>query len=657
MKSVGQVYTTPADSLKTGDWGVKYELLATPRGSRPLAKRRMNFMTLPEVDSALGLPVWKSGELGARFMRVWGGEGAGLRMKPEKGTLTWATDKGKTPDPWREQGERVTVSREYLHQSESQRIEAHRLRYLPSNEECEVQARTFFLQAAQLPRTAAEDLFSKVWSEWLAFVRAEEGEGCTLAEWMQKYGLEDGQFALELDNLRFEPQARQSFFAPDSLAEDPTQQDWELIVAHAQKRRLPLSNWEAVIQDLHDFGSPEDQVFNFFVKDQAALRVPRPVSHGPGSEYLQQEWETAVGEVAEQLKEDDAVGKAFVAFVQEIEESGQSLEEWVRNRTQLEQPSLVADADRHAPGWFNNPNQYQHLPDLAPDVERMSEDQFAAYLTKVKTLQPKYRDHLLAKLASNLERSGSNFSPNDTTLRGLQTTETLVPVKESQDFLQRYWAEASHEGKQINSARHPSGGLQYSLASRLETASAKPLQGFHLGRVPLPQKDRYQDIHSVGGLVVSGSPSNALGGGGLKPIDLGLTSTGQWRPEGRNKEEGKYSFRVDSATLVDPPEVVVSSADKPVKLEYKSIAQGPAFEFQAGHPMAVSVSRTDAPLDDSSRSSTIRTSPLDAYGRGELFLGGRAWVSGKKAVKKTSSHTGLHAYRNPTDFVRGMGRH
>lgn len=650
MPSIGQVYTTSEAQLKTGDWGVKHQLLATPVGARPGWKIKMQNMTLPEVDSMLGLPVWKSADKGARFLRMWGGETTPMRMKPERGQANWATDKGKVVDPWSEQGERIVVSREYLHRQQQERVQAWRLANQPTDAEAEQQARVAFVRSAGLPVPAAEQLFTELWSRWVAFVHAEDGEAATLASWIQKHG-SAADFALELSNLRHEAEARASFFHPDSLANDPTEEDWETIVSHAQKRRLSLSNWEAVVRDLHEVGTLEDQAFDLFLRERAETRLPKSTSVGPDSGAIAAARDANVHELVKALREDASTGEAFVAFATELKESGSSLAQWVETRTGGSLAGKQATPVNKFPvDEFLNPNEHEHMPDLAPDVERMTEAQFARYLESIKTLQPKYRQHLLAKLVANTGAA----APTDTTLHGLAMSETLVPVKESKEFLRRHFAEAVHEDG-IHSARHPTGGLQYALPTKLEMASARPLKGFHLGKVQLPgSKDRTQDLHSIGGMVASGSPSNALGGAGLKPVDLGLTSSGQWREEGRVKGDGEYFFRVDRAVLADPPKVVATGSDQRRPLEYKSISRGPDFQFQTSYPFSIEVSRSD--FAPGTTSSHVRTSPLDAYGRGEKYLGGRDWVSGRKQAGAASDPRRLTSYQTARDVVRGLGR-
>jgi hypothetical protein len=652
MPSIGQVYTTSEAQLKTGDWGVKHQLLATPVGARPGWKVKMQNMTLPEVDSMLGLPVWKSADKSARFLRMWGGEATPMRMKPERGQANWATDKGKVADPWSDQGERIVVSREYLHRQQQERVQAWRLANQPTDAEAEQQARAAFVRSAGLPAPAAEALFAELWSRWIAFIHAEDGEGATLASWIQKHG-SAADFALELSNLRHEAEARASFFHPDSLANDPTEEDWETIIAHAQKRRMSLSNWEAVIRDLHEVGTLEDQAFDLFLREQAEARLPKSTSVGPDSGVIAAAREASVDQLVEALREDTPTGEAFVAFAAELKETGSSLAEWVEARTGGSLAGKQATPlNKFAVDDFLNPNGHEHLPDRAPDVERMTEPQFARYLESIKALQPKYRQHLLTKLAAN---TGAAAEPIDTTLRSLAVTDTLVPVKESKEFLRRHFAVADDE-EGIQPARHPTGGLQYALPTKLEVASARPLKGYHLGKVQIPgSKDRTQDLHSIGGMVASGSPSNAIGGAGLKPLDLGLTSTGQWREEGRVEEDGKYFFRVDRAVLADPPKVVATGNEQRQPLEYRSISRGPDFDYQASYPFSIEVSRTD--FSPWTTTSHIRTSPLEAYGRGEKFLGGRDWVSGKKAAALTASDPRkLQSYQTARDVVRGLNR-
>lgn len=640
MKSVGQVYTTPDAQLRANDWGVKYETLATPVGARPDHKARLVNMTLPEVDSVLGLPVFKPAEKSARFVRMWGGEATAMRMKPEAGQANWATDKGRVADPWAAQGERIVVSREYLHRQQLERAEAWRLRHRPTDAEAECQARQAFVRDAGLPdAAAAQALFAELWTKWLAFVHAEEGDAVTLARWISSHG-SAADFALELNNLRYEAEAKASFFDPDSLANNPTEEDWETIVAHAQKRRLSLSDWEAVIRDLHEVGTPEDQAFDRFLRERAAAQLPKTADAA------------AVAELVDTLREDGPTGEAFLAFASELKEGGSSLAQWAAG------PNTAAAAAPANPytvdAFLLNPNEHDLSPDLAPAVERMTDSQFARYLESIKTLQPKYRQHLLGKLAANLEKAGGAAAalPVDTTLAGLSKAESLVPVKESKEFIRRHFADAVHEDG-VFPARHPTGGLQHSLATKLEVASARPLQGYHLGKVQLGAKDRTQDLHSIGGLVVAGSPSNALGGAGLQPLDLGLTTSGQWRSEERNADDGKYFFKVDRAVLADPPKVVGGDQQQRQPLEYGSVSRGPDFEFQTAYPLSVDVSRADFPPD--SAAHRVRTSPLDAYGRGERFLGGREWVGGAHA-KQAGDVQKLRTYQTPSDIVRGLGR-
>lgn len=103
--NIGQVYTSPIQSANRGDWGIKASVFAHGGGG---ARSQIRNLAIPEIDSVLGLPVWKSAEKTARFIRQWGGEGIVARVEPQAGVHSWSTSDGAVMDPWGAQAGRIT---------------------------------------------------------------------------------------------------------------------------------------------------------------------------------------------------------------------------------------------------------------------------------------------------------------------------------------------------------------------------------------------------------------------------------------------------------------------------------------------------------------------------------------------------------------------
>lgn len=129
--NIGQVYTSPIQAANRGDWGIKAQVFAHGGGG---ARSQIRNLAIPEIDSVLGLPVWKSAEKTARFVRQWGGEGIVARIEPSPGVHSWSTADGALMDPWGAQSGRITQANKIVDKLHSDKyfdqFIAHRFTHL-----------------------------------------------------------------------------------------------------------------------------------------------------------------------------------------------------------------------------------------------------------------------------------------------------------------------------------------------------------------------------------------------------------------------------------------------------------------------------------------------------------------------------------------------
>lgn len=362
-----------------------------------------------------------------------------------------------------------------------------------------------------------------------------------------------------------------------------------------------------------------------------------------------------------------------------------------------EPPAEVpAPADAANPQTDNFGRDSQPLPEL-PDVEAMTPEEFSAYLSNIKRLQPAYRRHLSAsfnQMRMRRHRQLAGFSEEDTTEAGplagrvfssygLAGVEELSPARESSRFLRqvlrdepealrpaRRSTEVHHGLERAIGNRHPTGGLQYSLPTRFEVETRSPaVPGLYMGETPQSRGAKLSTA-IVGGVVTSAHSSTGYGrsaDSGLEPVDLGLDHQNEWRiaEEGektnaasktakRDPNAGKHTFRVSSASIREAPTVVQRKGERlPVAPEF--INKGPNFHPLQLPPLRVSVTprgtipsltapqrkalakaKTEG-LGSLEAKRSIVPFHLEAHRRGHIVLGSRGWVAGRNIAPQAKA--------------------
>lgn len=461
-------------------------------------------------------------------------------------------------------------------------------------------------------------------------------------------------------------EASTSSFPP---AEVDLDKKWESIVDYSFSHHLLITNWQTILAEveLEQVDSSHAALDSFLFRKALAVYPDwLLVQDLPGQENPE-DWEeirseriATVQAYGEVLGKSEEVQAEWKAVVEQLEQEGKSFDEYVaeNDRSKQEEPEEVASVESGpiaAPTSSNFGKDAGSLLASAPDIESMTNEDFAQYVEDVKRLQPAYRRHLSEAFNTIREQrhrqlaglpSDDPFSPlsgRTHAAYGLSKAPGLNPKEQAASFLDT----VHHIDPRIIAStstlinRHPTGGLQYSLPTKIEINQISPtVPGLHVGHVYVEASDSSIPAHrtglsSVGGLIVGEPESKGRAAPRLDAIDQGLSFDGTWRDETvepRDPTKGHYNYRVGSASINEPPRVVSPRGRLTSRLHPSTINKGPYFQEET--PRAI---RANATADFSSGSSSNSNaaagmhsvSQLGANERKSLRIGSPEWVANK----------------------------
>ena len=447
---------------------------------------------------------------------------------------------------------------------------------------------------------------------------------------------------------------------------------WDAIVDYSFSHRLPISSWRNIKSRAEaDEVNSLERARRAFVFRKGRVAYPDwLLSQDIAGAGNPQEWKAllserleAVHNYGEVLFASEDVQSEWKQTLASLEKEGKSLEKYAEeNEFSVEQQAKEDTSLRTGPIATPSSSNFGvdggRLLRTAPDVENMTDAEFASYLETIKKLQPAYRKHLSEAFNSMRERRHRQISglPSDdpsTPLAGrthaaygLIKAEGLDPKEEALKFLQKTFEDSPKtlNKHSITSLRHPTAGLAYSLPTKLEAQKiAKAIPGLNLGArfvdgVPGASSAR-QNVSSIGGLIVGDALDRGKFGDRNEPIDLGLGMDGNWRDkvlEPRDDTKGKYEYRISSASINEPPRVVNPKGEKSSLLDARTINRGPWFREQTLPPL-----RSNAKIEGKmvhppyvggnpaarQVAQGARVSALEANEKKSLRIGSPEWVA------------------------------
>ncbi|KAL7415298.1 hypothetical protein BDY24DRAFT_382489 [Mrakia frigida] len=530
--------------------------------------------------------------------------------------------------------------------------------------------------------------------EWEMLKGLAEKKGMSVAEW--KSGGDSWDF--ELRNLRALEKAKAEFMESSVSSEASTSsspppssstsldQQWEALVDYSFSHQFPISNWRGAVDALAatNIDASQSALDAFLFKKALAVYPDWILTEDLPGQENPEDWQATLAERVQAVKEhgeaiyqSPEVQEEWKLVVEQLEKDGKSLEEYAFENDWRAVVEIEDSALEHGPVAKPISSNFGvdrgSLLKGAPDVESMPDEDFHIYLESVKRLQPAYRRHLSDAFNTMREQrhrqlsglpSDDSFSPlsgRTHAVYGLAKASGLSPREQAAAFLDEAHqssphSKTLHRRKTITSIRHPTGGLQYSLPTKIEVNQvADTTPGLHLGQVyvdsdvPGVPNSRAQ-LSVVGGVIVGESERGRTAR--LDKIDLGLGMDGDWRNtnlEPVNRDAGHYEFRIGSASINTPPNVVAPGGQRaPPRLDISTINKGPFFKEQTLAPLrANAIPDFNSPprhmrkLDSTNPEwPKHRVSALRANERKSLRIGSVEWVAAKPRMGFNGSGMG-----------------
>jgi hypothetical protein len=415
-------------------------------------------------------------------------------------------------------------------------------------------------------------------------------------------------------------------FVLNHLSSEPeTVKEWEQLIQRMQSSNLSVQDWRIARKEQEwraDLGrmSIEEQVKRGFFLDKALELLgvdadSRTFSDEQWSKLFERAEEIRNGSDARSIAAQNEMSNVMVVW----KRKGKTMEEYLdvhrpavftANDTSL---AKFAVPSRHPTRTFGRDIP---APRRIPDIEHMSEARFQEYLDRLKHLTPKYREHLSATVNEARERRKrqaaglppSTAAPLTTTVHsslGLLGEEDVDHFAQANKYLssiEQKKLESPSENDLELSNRHPTGGLQYSLPSKLYvSAMDRSIHGYHLGTRQVGPAGSTARVPTslVGGLVAGHEPpvgasaayynsSRSAGLTNLEEWDIGIDENGNWRDELRDENRGRHDFRITSASINVPPKVV-SRPNEPLALVHEEIGSKVPSRIQTHAPLNVNV--------------------------------------------------------------------